>query len=886
MFPINIYSGGTVENGSMGSTYNKPPSVTYPAQDNMTFDELKQLIFRKIGIDGEKNNLSINARWNAGTAGSYWFVLMPITEESIWRMLVDNTISGYTKWNMVELFVDSISKGASSETTPTKAVVAPPNLVTQPGPSQCSNQCTPVTPVRSKRLKRKPHKEVNKTKRFDFVGACAEIDSHKEDSGEEEDEEWQGYGEESDGDEENLPLDFELPKYSARRLQDPPARFFKDVPDMQSATADYHFSDGKGRLPEPVDSSLYIGRLFSSLDHLKWVVLDYHIRENRMVVTDRASSKIYVLKCEQWPNCRWRLSAVPTGNGVSFKIRFIRGPHSCSNKEERKDHRNLSSTFIAQMIRNVVRENLDTSPKDIQEIVKKRYPFTLSYNKAWLAKQKTIAHLFGEWRESYTLLAPLFNAIQASNPGTKVNWWSDSTDDLKVRLLRGVSWAYSPAIEGFTHCRPVIGVDSAILSGKYGGKLFLVVAYDAEGQLIPLAFAIVETENDESWGWFMSWLRREVVGPRPLCVISDRQDYILRLFDQSDSGWFTGTGEAFHRYCSRYLCQSFQAVFRKEELVDLVKWALKQNQPSKFQLGMTHILQANQEAYNWLVKVGTKPHEESAYHVWAQCEDGGRRYGIMTTNGPECLNNIFKGICELPITAMVELTFHKSAKYFAGRKEAVSTIQADKQFWSNKVMVILESRKVKASKHEITGCHIGTGIHEVHTKTEIVDSRQKGGVKHIVRLDQKSCDCQKPQLTGIPCSHMLSICAFGSFNSDQFVDEAYSVRQLLETWVPQLNPFGSSEDWPEYTGIIYEPNGSNKKRGRRKRGKGLLGPVNRCSLCGQIGHNKKRCNRKNEIEGTSTSQTGTVFLFFFFLVCSYLKESEGQILRKKKKYVT
>ncbi|KAJ4809963.1 MuDR family transposase [Rhynchospora pubera] len=851
MFPINVYTGGVVENGQMGSTYSKPPAFTYPAQDSMTFDELRQLIFRQTGINEEKNNLSISARWNAGTAGPYWFVLMPITDENVWRMIVDNTISGYTKWNMVELFVDSIPKGASLGTTPTKtAVPCVPDI--QPGPSQCSNQ---FTPVRSKRVKKNSRREVKKTKRFDFVGANVANDSGKDNSGEEEDEEWQGEGEESDEDEDDLPLDFELPKYSARRSRDPPAPFFKDVPDMQSATADCQFSDGKGRPPEPVDASLYVGRLFSSLDHLKWVVLDYHIRENRMVVTDRASTKIYVLKCEQWPNCRWRLSAVPTGDGVSFRIRFIRGPHSCSNEEVRKDHRNLSSNFIAQMIRNMVREKLDTSPKDIQESVKKRYPFTLSYNKAWLAKQKAIAHLFGEWRESYTLLAPLFNAIQASNPGTKVNWWSDSTADPKVRLLRGVSWAFGPAIKGFSHCRPVIGIDSAILSGKYGGKLLFVVAYDGEGQLLPLAFSIVETENDESWYWFMYWLRKEVVGTRPLCVISDRQDYILRLFDQPDSGWCTGTGEAFHRYCSRYLCESFQAVFKKEELVDLVKWALKQNQPSKFQLGMTHILQANREAYNWLMKVGTKPFEESAYHVWTQCEDGGRRYGIMTTNGPECLNTIFKGICELPITAMVELTFHKSAKYFAERKEAASKIQIDNQLWSNKITAILGLRKDKASKHEITGYHFGTSIHEVKTKIEMVNSRQKGGVKHVVRLDQRSCDCQKPQLTGIPCSHMLAICAFGSFDISQFVDEAYSVGRLLATWVLQLHAFGSSEDWPEYTGIVYEPNGHNKKRGRRKRGKGSLGPVNRCSMCGQIGHNKKRCQRKIDYEGTSTSHT-------------------------------
>jgi hypothetical protein len=51
------------------------------------------------------------------------------------------------------------------------------------------------------------------------------------------------------------------------------------------------------------------------------------------------------------------------------------------------------------------------------------------------------------------------------------------------------------------------------LSGRYEGRLLMVCDYDVENQLIPLTFALVEKENFENWGWFMSWLRREVTGP-------------------------------------------------------------------------------------------------------------------------------------------------------------------------------------------------------------------------------------------------------------------------------------------------------------------------------------------------------------------------------------
>jgi hypothetical protein len=39
----------------------------------------------------------------------------------------------------------------------------------------------------------------------------------------------------------------------------------------------------------------------------------------------------------------------------------------------------------------------------------------------------------------------------------------------------------------------------------------------------------------------------------------------------------------------------------------------------------------------------------------------------MTTNGPECLNNIFKEARELSVISIVEITFYKLVKYFAQR---------------------------------------------------------------------------------------------------------------------------------------------------------------------------------------------------------------------------
>jgi hypothetical protein len=54
-------------------------------------------------------------------------------------------------------------------------------------------------------------------------------------------------------------------------------------------------------------------------------------------------------------------------------------------------------------------------------------------------------------------------------------------------------------VAGFAHCRPIVSVDATFLTGKYKGTLMVAIGMTAENQLLPLAFTLVEGENNESW---------------------------------------------------------------------------------------------------------------------------------------------------------------------------------------------------------------------------------------------------------------------------------------------------------------------------------------------------------------------------------------------------
>lgn len=68
----------------------------------------------------------------------------------------------------------------------------------------------------------------------------------------------------------------------------------------------------------------------------------------------------------------------------------------------------------------------------------------------------------------------------------------------------------------------VISVDGTFLKGRYGGVLLLATAQDANQQIYPLAFAIVDRECDDSYDFFFYHIHKFVPDTEEQLFISDR----------------------------------------------------------------------------------------------------------------------------------------------------------------------------------------------------------------------------------------------------------------------------------------------------------------------------------------------------------------------------
>ena len=110
--------------------------------------------------------------------------------------------------------------------------------------------------------------------------------------------------------------------------------------------------------------------------------------------------------------------------------------------------------------------------------------------------------------------------------------------------------------------------------------MLTTIGVDGNDQVVPIAFALVESEKSESWLWFLKLLKRALVEEREnVCVMHDRNACLLNAVDKLKNGrepevqWH----DIQSRWCMRHLASNFYKQFRSKRLMDLFKRQCKQN---------------------------------------------------------------------------------------------------------------------------------------------------------------------------------------------------------------------------------------------------------------------------------------------------------------------
>lgn len=77
--------------------------------------------------------------------------------------------------------------------------------------------------------------------------------------------------------------------------------------------------------------------------------------------------------------------------------------------------------------------------------------------------------------------------------------------------------------------RRFFAVDRTFLKARFVQTLLLAIGIDVNGQIILLAWGVVESENRDSWEWFFHHLQRAIpeVSYEDMTLVSDQDKGLL-----------------------------------------------------------------------------------------------------------------------------------------------------------------------------------------------------------------------------------------------------------------------------------------------------------------------------------------------------------------------
>ena len=191
----------------------------------------------------------------------------------------------------------------------------------------------------------------------------------------------------------------------------------------------------------------------------------------------------------------------------------------------------------------------------------------------------------------------------------------DSPDN-SIRFKR-LYICFESVARGFLEgCRHVIGLDGCFLKTETKGQLLSAVGKDGNNQMYPIAWALVEGENQASWTWFIELLMQDLGISDGLgwTIISDQQkgleNAVANLLPHGE-----------HRNCARHIYANWKKKGHSSQLLKKLFWkAVKCTTHHDFQRVMTQMSLSKPQAVQDFQSIGVMKFCRAYISEWPNCE--------------------------------------------------------------------------------------------------------------------------------------------------------------------------------------------------------------------------------------------------------------------------
>ncbi|XP_062013910.1 uncharacterized protein LOC133730285 [Rosa rugosa] len=260
------------------------------------------------------------------------------------------------------------------------------------------------------------------------------------------------------------------------------------------------------------------------------------------------------------------------------------------------------------------------------------------------AKRKTKRLKEGHYIDQYNNLVAYRKELLRSNPGLTVEIKTCMDGD--IRRFQRMYICFAACKNGWMNgCRPIIGLDGCHIKGHHPGPLLAAVHIHANNGMFPIAYAIAETENQETWTWFLELLKWDIKIERgsSYTFITDKQKALGNAI-ADNACWFPN---AEHRHCVRHLYNNFKAKHPREELKQLVRNAARSSTVVWFNKHMADLRELSERAWSWFQDKNPAQWSRAYFRDETRCD-------ILLNNLCESFNAAIVLVRDKPILTMLE----------------------------------------------------------------------------------------------------------------------------------------------------------------------------------------------------------------------------------------
>ncbi|CAI0388837.1 unnamed protein product [Linum tenue] len=535
--------------------------------------------------------------------------------------------------------------------------------------------------------------------------------------------------------------------------------------------------------------------------------------------------------------CYWKIFASWVPNDEVLRIKKMDEPHTCGEDSWKSVH--ASKNWLVNVIKERLRESPHHKPKEISNGIFRDFGIEPNYAQVRRAIEQAREEMLGSYTEAYKKLPWYCERLQEANPGSSTNLVVDNESNKFQRLFI----SYRALVEGFQNgCRPVLYLDSTPLRSKHHEILLTASALDGDDGIFPVAYAIVDIENKDSWHWFLVQLRSAISSSEPITFVSDREKELRESMIEV----FTGS---YHRYSLYHLLEEFKRNLKgpfhgdgRPSLPVNMLAAACTRRLETFNMLLDRIKEVSIKAHEWLVQIDPE--------LWASSHFKGEQYTPEKPDSFSTANFYSKWIDEvreMPITMKLEAIRGNIMELMQSRKTESDSWMTTLRITPSKEKK-LQEEGARARSYKVL---FSNGIlFEVHD-----------GLINVVDTDSRKCTCLEWVVNEFPCRHAIAVSLRTGHVAYDYCSQYFSVEKYRAAYSGSINPVTdpysppeeeNDEEMTESTAVVLPPTTPRPPplpRERYYKSRGELKRIILCTRCKGEGHNKATCKEPPSEEG-------------------------------------